>query len=580
MFTLKIQPEGGQLYELTHNYCEFEIVAIDGLDPPLNTVNISAAGIQDGGRFNSSRLNPRNVVITAVLFGDIEASRQKLYKIFRQKSPVSIYFRDKNRNLKTVGYVEQHTCNPFEQMETAQISLLCPDPYWHGVDEVTAEITAFEDTTITNPGDVSTGFCCEISVTGTAPPVTLAEYTDDLAVVYPPDRNLFLRPMSGDTLVQFDPDTQIIGELTTAGTDLTGNITTTEMITKQDGILGSSSEDYIRIELDSSMLSMGTIAVRYAIASITGGSAENVKCTAFVSSYFSNSISPYIPYCTINFMDIDPGVDYDETIDVCKLYMRNAQGWQEMDPSDYSLEVGGGTIPLYAHFGYNLRAAGYTEGKFVVYRDTTGANIKNTLVLDYYEETRNTETDWSANIYDSVPAGYDPALDVAYVDGERTQPDAISSCYLVPGSGGSVETYSVILGSPGTDIEFRYVESLTTGTDITGYTEDQIEAGLAGTAYVHELTLWNNTTGLWMQFRNVRFQLGDVIEISTVPGELSAKITERSGEPADISLLYDVYKNGYFFKIDPGDNVLTITAAEQTQSISANLTFETLYGGA
>ena len=574
MFTLKIQPENGTLYELTHNYGKFAIVRIDGLDPPMNSVNISTSGNVDGGTFNSSRLEPRNLVITAVLYGNIEQSRQELYSIFPQKSSVIVFFKDKNRNLKTVGYVEQPACNPFDLRETAQISLICPDPYWHDVSGVSEEIAAFESATINNTGDVSTGFSMQIEFTSPATPaVTLGEASADLVAAFPFRRNLFLQPKKDNIEVTFDPSTQKITELTAAFEDVS-SISSAENITKEDDLQGTNVEHFIRVSYGSDVLSSGSYGITYAIASIDGGSMETVECTVHESTHFSNSINPSIYNCNINFDDVTQGVNFDPDTDVYKLYLRNASGWVEAESGTYTLMQ---TSGFYANFGYNLIGAGYTAGKFVVYHDTRAVDIRSVLELEYFSETRTVRTDWSANCYESVPAGYDPAKDVPYVNGTRVTAADVSTCYIVPASGTAVQR-AVVYGDPG-NVTFRYVYSLN-GDDIRTYTDTQIDAGLIGTEFTEGLTIWNNTTGDWMQFKNTRFQLGDVLEICTVKGQLRAAITEREGQASDISLLSDVYKNGYFFQLARGENEIEITATSGSENVSAVLTAEFLHGGA
>ena len=328
MFALKVQPENGALYELTHNYGKFAIVRIDGIDPPKNSVNISTAGNMDGGIFNSSRLEPRNIVITAVLYGNIEQSRQELYNIFPQKSYVTIFFKDKNRNLKSVGYVEQPACNPFDLRETAQISLICPDPYWHDATETTAELAAFEPVTIDNTGDASTGFSCTVEFSTDNPPsVTLAEASDDLQAAFPFRRNIFLQPMSSGTPVTFDPDTQRIGELMTANEDITDKIAAASNILKEDDLSGTNAETFVRVEMSSDVLASGTYRLDYAIYGIENGSAENVECTVWTSTHFSDSGTPSIYNANINFDGAIWGTNYDSNTDVIKVYLRNSSGW-------------------------------------------------------------------------------------------------------------------------------------------------------------------------------------------------------------------------------------------------------------
>lgn len=100
MYTLKIQNASGELYELTHNPDQYLIEKITGLTTVRNTVNLSTAGTTAGGKFNSSHLESRNIVIYLVLCGDIEANRQLLYRIFPRDSEITVFFKNANRDVK------------------------------------------------------------------------------------------------------------------------------------------------------------------------------------------------------------------------------------------------------------------------------------------------------------------------------------------------------------------------------------------------------------------------------------------------------------------------------------------------
>lgn len=577
---LKIVNNRGETYILHPNYNEFGVLKVDGLFMPDTTVNISESGTTDGGEFNSAHIGARDIVIHLVMFGWTEAERKKLYRMFPAKSAVELYYRNSEYNVKTTGYTENIGIASYGDRTKVRVELVCPNPYWHDATETTAELAAFEPVTIDNTGDASTGFSCTVEFSTDNPPsVTLAEASDDLQAAFQFRRNIFLQPMSSGTPVTFDPDTQRIGELMTANEDITDKIAAASNILKEDDLSGTNAETFVRVEMSSDVLASGTYRLDYAIYGIENGSAENVECTVWTSTHFSDSGTPSIYNANINFDGAIWGTNYDSNTDVIKVYLRNSSGWILQSESDYIL---GGEYTtshrIYAHFNYNLIGAGYTAGKLVVYHDSTAADIRSTLQLDYFSETRNVLTDWSANCFDSIPAGFDAAKNVPYINGERITAADISECYVIPESG-TAEAYSIIYGDPGNAVDFRYVYALN-GDDITAYTDTQIDAGLIGTEFTEGLTLWNNTTGDWMQFKNTRFQLGDVLEICTVKGQLRAAITERDGQAADISLLSDVYKNGYFFELEKGENETEITATSGSGNVSATLTAEFLHGGA
>ena len=104
MFTLKIDNHRGSVTELTHNRGRYAVVGIDGLTRPPTNINTAVAGGIDGSFFNSARVEQRNLVISIILRGDIEANRQALYSIFPLKSVCTIYFENKNRSVKIDGY--------------------------------------------------------------------------------------------------------------------------------------------------------------------------------------------------------------------------------------------------------------------------------------------------------------------------------------------------------------------------------------------------------------------------------------------------------------------------------------------
>lgn len=145
---------------------EFLISNIEGLNPPDASVNISNMATGDGGFFNSSRLNTRNIILTIIPFDeppvdwerengewkwvrkasarkypDIQSARRAIYKYFPVKKPVTLLFETDSKdaagryvNAHTTGYVESDSASIFgTNMASAQISIICPDPYFHSV---------------------------------------------------------------------------------------------------------------------------------------------------------------------------------------------------------------------------------------------------------------------------------------------------------------------------------------------------------------------------------------------------------------------------------------------------------------
>jgi phage-related protein len=192
MFSLKIQNAKNEIFELTHDSQNYYVIDVQGLAPPKTAINTSVSGTIDGSFFNSARVEQRNIVITLVFNGDIEANRQRLYNIFSTKQPCKIYFKNKNRDVTIDGYVEAFECNLFAQREQAQISLICPRPYFEDLEIIytelaqivrmfefpfsisaadpvpMSEIQSYPLCTINNNGDVECGVIMSIDFTDSA----------------------------------------------------------------------------------------------------------------------------------------------------------------------------------------------------------------------------------------------------------------------------------------------------------------------------------------------------------------------------------------------------------------------------
>ena len=140
IFTLKIRNFKNEIYELTHDYEHYYVMSVTGLTPSPTTINTTVSGVHDGAYYNSSRMQQRNIVITLGLRGNVEANRQRLYSIFPLKKECTVYYKNRNRNLKINGYIETIEADIFVQQETVQISIICPNPYFQGLSAIEGEI--------------------------------------------------------------------------------------------------------------------------------------------------------------------------------------------------------------------------------------------------------------------------------------------------------------------------------------------------------------------------------------------------------------------------------------------------------
>ena len=122
------------------------ISKIDGITPGNVQVNSQDFAVLDGGVYNSSRMQTRNITIE-FYYGrgsqvadvdnhDVETSRHIAYRYFPVKTRVRLDFLTDERSLSIWGYVEGNDTDIFSEHEKGQVSIVCPDPYFYEHDTV------------------------------------------------------------------------------------------------------------------------------------------------------------------------------------------------------------------------------------------------------------------------------------------------------------------------------------------------------------------------------------------------------------------------------------------------------------
>lgn len=141
MFKCKIENVKNDTLTLTQNEGNFQVLSITGLNPPNAQINTSNVAGLDGSKFNSSKLQNRNIVIMLKINGDVETNRLNLYKYFATKEWCKFYYENEHRNVYIDCYVETFECDFFTDKEIAQISLMCPSPYFKDMEEIIDDIS-------------------------------------------------------------------------------------------------------------------------------------------------------------------------------------------------------------------------------------------------------------------------------------------------------------------------------------------------------------------------------------------------------------------------------------------------------
>lgn len=134
MYTLIAENESGERLQLTDNP-NYDVLDVSGTSPPAANVNYSSVVGLDGALFNSSIVGIRNIVLTLNIQHPIERNRIALYRIFRPKRKIRIYYTNNSRDVYIDGYVETFDNNPWTQLQQPQISIICCQPFWLSVAE-------------------------------------------------------------------------------------------------------------------------------------------------------------------------------------------------------------------------------------------------------------------------------------------------------------------------------------------------------------------------------------------------------------------------------------------------------------
>jgi hypothetical protein len=180
-------PKGDKI-TLTQND-KYTIMNVDGLAPPTAAINVAVNANFDGSTYTSSRMGERNIVIQFAIEGNVEQNRIELYKVLRPKAPCRVRYTNNHRNVYIDGYVESFDCNFFNEKEVAQISILCPYPYFSDdmdmdfdfstitplfefpfdIDSDGIEFSTIvlgEEKNIINNGDIETGMLIQFTAAG------------------------------------------------------------------------------------------------------------------------------------------------------------------------------------------------------------------------------------------------------------------------------------------------------------------------------------------------------------------------------------------------------------------------------
>lgn len=146
MFELILEDKAGNRLTFGQN-SPFTISDISGLNPPKATINTTEMALVDGAKFNSSKVNMRNINVAFAIEYEAARNRIEVFKVLRSKQYVKMYYRSEYRDVFIEGYISSIDISYFAKKQIVTCAILCPSPYFKDaqmiVNELLSVISAF-----------------------------------------------------------------------------------------------------------------------------------------------------------------------------------------------------------------------------------------------------------------------------------------------------------------------------------------------------------------------------------------------------------------------------------------------------
>lgn len=141
MYKAQVENVNGNRIELTGHEEQYQVVSISGISPGNAQINTSTIVGLDGAKFNSSKMNTREIGIIIRLNGDVEENRNLLYQYVPAKEKCTFYYKNDRLDVMIEGYVQSVEVDLFSVSELMQITILCPGYYFRSIEEIEKDIS-------------------------------------------------------------------------------------------------------------------------------------------------------------------------------------------------------------------------------------------------------------------------------------------------------------------------------------------------------------------------------------------------------------------------------------------------------
>ena len=137
--------EDGVQCVFTDEFAPWLLENCEGVYEAKNNVTISDNTMTDGATYQGSIMAMRNIVLTLRdhYDGDHQANRALLYNLFKARALGTFEYMDGTIH-RTIQYrVESISIDSVKHSRRATVSLLCPDPYFTDIDDITVQMAGW-----------------------------------------------------------------------------------------------------------------------------------------------------------------------------------------------------------------------------------------------------------------------------------------------------------------------------------------------------------------------------------------------------------------------------------------------------
>lgn len=169
MFSLILENKHGDQLTFGMN-SPYTIQEIQGLNPPDATINTSQVSLIDGAKYNSGKVNMRQLMIAFAIEYSASYNRIGVFNVLKSKQWVRMYYTGDYRDVYIDGYIQSIAIEYFAMKQIVSVTILCPSPFFKEAQVMVNELK-----------NIINAFHFPFSSTET-PQIVLGYFSDDVGI--------------------------------------------------------------------------------------------------------------------------------------------------------------------------------------------------------------------------------------------------------------------------------------------------------------------------------------------------------------------------------------------------------------